>query len=191
MQEVSGVTGAAPIMHAVFEHLHARFGTTWYATPATIVEREVHPLTGKLVAAGRTDAVREKFQRDHLPPMESAADYDEAGRARLGPEYRTWIESGANSLAARASCAVEDGGLRLVSPLPGTTFLVDPDLPSSCRVPVQASGAASAVWESQSLTFRQSQGRTYAIATEGEHRLIVRDPATGRQAETWIRVKSL
>jgi hypothetical protein len=32
---------------------------------------------------------------------------------------------------------------------------------------------------------------TYAIAIDGEHRLTVRDPATGRQAETWIRVKSL
>jgi hypothetical protein len=29
------------------------------------------------------------------------------------------------------------------------------------------------------------------MITEGEHRLVVRDPATGRRAETWIRVKSL
>ncbi len=191
MQEVSGVTGAAPILHAVVQHLHARFGTTWYATPPTIVERDVHPLTGKLVAAARQDAVREKFVRNHLPPVESAADYDETGRARLGPEYRTWIESGANGLAARASCGAEDGGLRLVSPLPGTTFIVDPDLPSSCRLPVKAAGARGAVWESKSLSFRESDGQTYAIATQGEHRLIVRDPATGAQAETWIRVKSL
>jgi penicillin-binding protein 1C len=73
----------------------------------------------------------------------------------------------------------------------GTTFLVDPDLPSSRWAPVEASGSAHAVWESDSLTFRQSDGRTYAVLSEGVHRLVVRDPATGQRAETWIRVKSL
>jgi len=33
MHGVSGVTGAAPVMHAILTHLHERFGTSWYATP--------------------------------------------------------------------------------------------------------------------------------------------------------------
>ncbi len=50
MREVSGVTGAGPILHAVFDYLHAQKGTSWYRTPPEIVERNVHPLTGKLLA---------------------------------------------------------------------------------------------------------------------------------------------
>jgi penicillin-binding protein 1C len=191
MREVSGVTGSAPILHAVFEHLHARFGTTWFKTPEGVVERSVHALTGKQVASLHPEAVREKFLAGHVPLRESAEDYDEAGRVRLGPEYRGWSESAENMLVARASCAANDGAFELLSPRPGTTFLIDPDVPSTRRVAVQARGAGEAVWESQSLRFDTSSGRTFAVITEGEHRLLVRDPVTGKSAETWIRVKSL
>ena len=191
MREVSGVTGAAPIMHAVFERLHARFGTSWYARPPEIVEREVHPLTGKLLAQTRPDAVRERFFRDHLPLPESPDDYDATGRAKLGVEYLTWSESAENTLGARVSVAAVAPALRMVSPLPGTTYLVDPDLPSSARVPLQALGSAQLVWQSDSLEVGVRDGRSFALAREGEHRLTVRDAATGRSAETWIRVKSL
>ena len=191
MHEVSGVTGAAPIMHAVMDHLHTRFGTTWFPQPANIVERAVHPLTGKLVGAAHPGAVREKFLRNHLPPTESAADYDSAGRVVLGAEYREWADSAENLLAGRVICEDRSQTLRLVAPRPGTTFLIDPDLPSSRRVAVQASGVEAPVWESQSMRFEASAGRTFALLTEGEHRIVVRDPATGRRAETWIRVKSL
>jgi penicillin-binding protein 1C len=191
MHEVSGVTGAAPIMHAVFEHLQTRFGTTWFATPENVVERAVHPLTGKLVADARPDAVREKFLRGHLPAQESNDDYDETGRVRLGAEYREWSESAENSLAGRAVSPAEETALQLIAPRPGTTFLIDPDLPSSHRVLVQARGAGAPVWESASVSFAARGGETYAVVTEGQHRLVVRDPATGQRAETWIRVKSL
>ena len=191
MREVSGVTGAAPIMHAVFERLHSRFGTSWYAQPEGIVEREVHPLTGKLLAETRPDSVRERFLRDRLPPQESPEDYDAGGRAKLGVEYLTWSQSAENALAARVSVASAAPALRLVSPLPGTTFLVDPDLPSSRRVPLEAVGAARLAWVSDSLEVGERDGRAFALAKEGEHRLTVRDAATGRSAETWIRVKSL
>jgi penicillin-binding protein 1C len=190
MREVSGVTGAAPIMHAVMEHLHTLYGTSWYPTPENIVEREIQPLTGKLLAHSRADAVREKFLRDHLPPVESAEDYDAEGRVKLGPEYRAWLDSGENRLVERAVAAGETT-LRVEAPVAGTTFLVDPDLPSSRLVPVRASGAVHGVWESDSLTFRENEGRIDAVVTEGVHRLSVRDPATGQRAETWIRVKAL
>ena len=191
MKEVSGVTGAAPIMHAVFERLHARFGTSWYARPAEIVEREVHPLTGKLLAQTRPDAVLEQFQQGRLPPMESPDDYDATGRTKLGTEYLTWSQSAENALAFRVSVNPDVPALRLVSPLPGTTFLVDPDLPSSQRVPLEAVGAAQLAWVSDSLVVKEHEGRFFALATEGRHQLTVRDPATGRSAETWFRVKAL
>jgi penicillin-binding protein 1C len=191
MREVSGVTGAAPILHAVFDQLHTRFGTTWFATPENVIERLVDPLTGKLVAANRPNAVREKFLRMQLPLEESTEDYDATGRVRLGAEYRAWSESAENMLTARVSCASEEGTLQLDAPRPGTTFLIDPDLPSSRLVPVRARGAGAAVWESKTLRFNANRGETFAVITEGNHRLLVRNPVTGQSAETLIRVKSL
>lgn len=191
MRDVSGVTGAAPIMHTVMEHLHARFGTSWFPTPREIVEREVHPITGKLLTATRLDAVREKFIMGKLPPLENPADYDVGGRAVLGPEYADWSRSAENGMTARTAIESGETPLRLVAPLPGTTFLVDPDLPSSERVPLRASGPGEIKWECESLEVREADGRMFAIAKEGHHKLVARDPATGRTAETWIRVKML
>ncbi len=191
MLEVSGVTGAAPIMHAVFERLHARFGTSWYAQPAEIVECAVHPLTGKRLAQPRPDAVREKFFRDHLQPLESPEDYAEDGRVKLGVEYIAWSESAENTLAAQAMVEAGAAALRVVAPVAGTVFLVDPDLPSSRRVPLEAVGADGVRWESASLEVGVEGERAFAFAKQGEHRLTLRDAATGRSAETWIRVKSL
>lgn len=191
MRDVSGVTGAAPIMHAVMDHLHTRFGTSWYSTPQEIIEREVHPLTGNLLAVARTDAVREKFIDGKIPPLESPSDYDANGRAVLGPEYADWSRSAENGMTTRTAIEPGETPLRLVAPLPGTTFLVDPDLPSSGRVPLRASGPGEIRWECDSLEVREADGRIFAIAKEGDHKLVARDPATGRTTETWIRVKML
>ena len=171
--------------------MHARFGTTWFATPAQIVEREVQPLTGKLLASSRPEAVREKFIAGKLPPLETPADYDASGRAVLGPEYTEWSRSAENGMTARTAVEVKEAPLRLVSPLPGTTFLVDPDLPSSGRVLLRASGPEGIHWESNSLKILETDSRTYVVAQEGEHRITARDPVTGQTAETWIRVKML
>jgi penicillin-binding protein 1C len=191
MRDVSGVTGAAPILHDVFEHLHTKFGTTWFATPPGIVERRVHPLTGHLVTDARADGVTEKLFRDRLPPAESADDYDANGRVKLGAEYRAWSESNAAASAADATVADAVPELRLLTPLPGTTFLLDPDLPSSARVPLAAEGVGQVTWQSDSVECRVIDGKPMALVREGEHRLTVRDAATGRTVETWIRVKAL
>ncbi len=58
-------------------------------------------------------------------------------------------------------------------------------------MPLRASGPGEIQWTCDSLEVREADGRIFAIAKEGEHRLIARDPATGRTAETWIRVKAL
>jgi penicillin-binding protein 1C len=182
MRGVSGVSGAAPLMHAVMEHLHARFGTTWFSTPPGVIECEVHPLTGHRVPGG---GVRERFLAEHLPPVATPADYDAGGRAVLGPEYAAWLASAENSLGGRATPAPEH--LRIIAPMAGTTFVIDPDLPSSGRVRLVASGAGEVRWESASL---ECSGGV-AVAREGEHRIVAIDAATGRRAETWIRVKGL
>jgi penicillin-binding protein 1C len=186
MQNVSGVTGAAPVMHAVMEHLHTRSGTSWFTPPPGVVEYDVHALTGKRLNAPREGQRSEKFLVEHLPEVESEDDYDESGAAKLGAEYAEWLAQSGGTFPQRASVDAT-AALRIVSPVPGTTFVIDPDLPGSRRVRLQATGAPEVEWQSDSLECKNGE----ALLTEGEHRFVATDKATGTCAETWIKVKSL
>lgn len=188
MQEVSGVTGAGPILQDVFQYLHREFGTTWYARPAEIVERGIHPLTGKLTQ--RPDAIPEKFVRGSLPEAESPACYDDAGRIWLGPEYGEWFASAENTLRDVAAVRANEE-LRVIAPAPGTTFVIDPDLPSSAKIPLLARSAGTVVWESATLECGMEAERAFARAAEGRHQLRARDLSTGKTAETWVTVRAL
>jgi penicillin-binding protein 1C len=204
MREVSGVTGAGPILHSIFDYLHTNYGTSWYRTPAGIVERTIHPLTGKLLANKNADGlkpssvalpdasgVREKFLTDRLPPAESREDYDADGNVRLGSEYTDWFRSAENSIRDRAALAEAGDALQITSPLPGSVYVVDPDVPSTKKIPLLAHGGTEMEWRSESLSCASEAGRDFAVAADGEHRILVTDRASGRSAETWIRVRSL
>lgn len=192
MREVSGVSGAAPVLHDVFAQLHSESGTSWFAPPATITERLVDPLTGKLALASRAGLVKEKFLRDHLPELETPNDYDERGRVKLGAEYRAWLASTQSNLDGKVALApAVSGPLRVLSPLPGTTYFLDPDLPESDRLPLQGNTRAGVVWESATLRCTVASGEAFACLTAGQHAITLRDPVTGARAETWIVVKAL
>ncbi len=193
MQGVSGVTGAAPILHEVFEHLHHQYGTTWYPKPENVVECWVHPITGKRLErnglARTSAAVKERFLASAPPLEESPDDYDLGNRVRLGSEYRQWLASGDNYLAGQAVLADELGPLRILEPLPGTTFYLDPDLPEQGRrVPLRVEGPKDLRWHSDTLKVEQENDRQIALLTTGRHQLSVWDPRTGDQAVTWIEV---
>ena len=191
MREVSGVTGAGPILHAVFDYLHANYGTSWYRTPEQIVERTIDPLTGKLLADGDVRGVREKFLADRLPEAESPNDYDATGRIRLSAEFGEWFRSAENGLRDRAVLANDGEQLLIASPLDGSVYVVDPDIPSSRRIPLIAEGSARVRWDSDSLVCRSDGGADFAEAVEGEHLLVAIDAATGRRAEIRIRIRFL
>ncbi|MFM7374738.1 MAG: penicillin-binding transpeptidase domain-containing protein, partial [Chthoniobacterales bacterium] len=61
MQRITGVTGAAPAMHRIMDHLRQTHGTTWFAKPAGIRNGWINPLTGHKVAAEKSGSVREIF----------------------------------------------------------------------------------------------------------------------------------
>jgi penicillin-binding protein 1C len=198
MKHISGVTGAAPLLHEVVEHMHQQYGTSWYSVPTNLVECWVHPVTGKRLDPAATqcssDAVREKFLASNLPPVESPEDYDTTRShrqpvVRLGKEYRDWLASGDNWLGDRAVLAARPGALRIIFPPPGTIFYLDPDLPDQGqRVGLRAEGSENLEWQSDSLQVAREGGRQVALLTEGRHRITVRDSLTGAQAQTWFEV---
>lgn len=205
MAGVSGVSGAGPLLHAVFEHLHATRGPlTWFAPPAGIVECSVHPLTGKrLVDAATPGAVREKFLAERLPaPEDPEVDYDAAGRVRLPAEYAGWLAGGEGRALARKSVAAARSDLKsgkgfaIVSPLPGSLYGLDPDLPAaSRRLALRTRGCAARAprWECATLALEPDAAGAGTAATlrEGRHVLRAQDPETGEWRETWITVRPL
>ena len=182
MNDVSGVSGAGPVLHDIFEHLRSRHGTTWFPRPPGIVEQWVHPLTGHILPEAQ--GVLEKFYAPQLPPAASAEDYDSAGLVLLPPEYAPWAASAENHLRERVSVR-SDGSVHIVSPAPGSTFIIDPDIPTTAQIPLLATSAVE--WESATLSIQKN----IATAQEGEHQLTARDPQSGKTATTWIRVRGL
>ena len=204
MLDVSGVTGAGPLLHEVFERLHIQYGTTWYAQPAGIVERAVHRVTGHLLDdahARGPDCVQERFLAERLPPPEQASDYDEQGRVRLPSEYTGWLDSGDNWLAGQAVAvtrnqtgapALSDTPFAVVAPMPGTIYVLDPDLPpSSHLLDLRVKGCDAPRWECPTLRCQTRDGQPTAVLQEGRHTLRVLDPGTNQWRETWIVVRTL
>jgi penicillin-binding protein 1C len=198
MKHISGVTGAAPLLHDLVEHLHQQYGTTWYSIPTNVVECWVHPVTGRRLSQPATrqsqDAIREKFLASNLPPLKSPSDYETTGinrqpAVRLGKEYREWLASGDNWLGDRAALTSVRDSLRILFPVTGTILYLDPDLPQQGRrIRLRADGPDDLQWHSDSLQITQEGNRQIALLTQGRHQLTVRDPLTGTKANTWLDV---
>ena len=200
MQHVSGVTGAGPVLHDLFTHLHQHYGTTWYSPPTNVIECWIHPLTGKRLkvppAAPTASALPEKFLAQNLPPFESPEDYaDDADNSptpavRFGGEYREWFATSDNWLGGSAVLTAATNSLRILFPPPGTTLILDPDLPGQGRrMTLEVSGPDRLEWHSATLQLLHEDRREIALLTEGRHQISVRDPASGISAQTWIEVR--
>jgi penicillin-binding protein 1C len=196
MQNVSGVTGAAPILADLFETVRDRFGpTTWFATPPTLQSVRIDPRTGKRLTAQSPPARlshSEWLTPDQFPPAASAGDYDAQGRALLPPEFAKWIASRDNWLADLIIPAGSpDPQIRIVQPLPGSIYHLDPDLPGQGRqLPLRSSRDPDTTlsWTSPTLTITQSGAQWTAQLTPGEHLLRLHTATETVSAESRITV---
>jgi len=198
MQNVSGVTGAAPILHELFEDLHQHYGTTWYLPPTNVVECWINPITGKRLKEPKflwtSGAIKEKFVAQHLPSFENPDDYvplSTTNRAvRLGGEYRDWFTTGDNWLGDQAVISAKPDSLQILFPLPGTTLFLDADLPQQGRrMYLRVAGPNHIEWQSDSLSLAREGNREIALLTEGHHQITARDPVSGAEANTWVNVR--
>jgi penicillin-binding protein 1C len=81
--------------------------------------------------------------------------------------------------------------LRIISPLAGTTFLLDPDVPSSRRILLAGAGGEKLVWRSESLQVMTEEGVQFATGSDGEHRITLLDAESGRTADVQISIRSM
>jgi penicillin-binding protein 1C len=190
MRGITGVTGAAPIMHDVLVHLHEQRGTSAFVRPEGIRDETVHTLTGRRVTAGQAGAITEKCLWE--PEDARPTDFDEEGRVVLSSEYAPWLASPQNSLGSLATSTNTSSDLWIVSPQPGTIYFLDPDLPADGQwIPLRAMATGDVTWSCASLTCDTNGPRRRAQLREGRHVISARDPATGLRAETWIEVRAL
>jgi penicillin-binding protein 1C len=198
MRHVSGVSGAAPILHELFEHLHQLHTTTWYSQPPGVIECWIDPITGKRLRDSESpaaNALKEKFAARNLPPWEDSTDYQTLSGikrvVRLGREYRDWFVSSDNWIGEGAVLAETADSLRIVFPPPGTTLYLDADLRGAGRrLHLRASGPEHLEWHSDSLILAHEGNREIAQLSEGHHAITVRDPVSGAEARTWIEVRA-
>ncbi|HEX7654577.1 MAG TPA: penicillin-binding protein 1C [Verrucomicrobiae bacterium] len=200
MEHVSGVSGAAPVLHEVFDYLHERFGTSWYVPPTNVVTCWIDPITGKRLADGRAGdglpghpAIAEKFLANQLPPLAAPADYQTQGNGQravcLGAEYRAWLATGDNWLGTHAVVAGGNEPLKILFPPPGTIVFLDADLPDDGRrLGLQVAGPSGLQWHSPTLVLSSESRGEVAWLTAGRHEISVRDPSTGARADTWVNV---
>ena len=186
MQNVSGVTGAAPVMHAVMEHLHERFGTSEFERPDGLTRAQVNQISGRRAGEG----VAEWFVAEQLPPMESRNDFNADGHVKLGVDYAEWFASADNTLRNRAALDVSAiAEVRVLAPLAGTVYYLDPDLPHSSRQVRLRVNAVAACWSSDTLECVARDGDVFVRLQLGRHRLTVE--VDGQRLETWIEVEGL
>jgi penicillin-binding protein 1C len=202
MQDVSGVTGAAPLWRDIMLWLaEHRAAPTWLAPSDRLVEAEIDPVLGCPPAAAHAAQrpLRSEWFLDGTVPTPAAADrYDAAGRVRLARDYAGWLAGpynwlGPTAIAADVPLADRTGGLRILSPLPGTTVLLDPDLPGrGALLKLRANRPATTLrWTSPTLPVETTAGRTHARLREGRHEFLATDPTTGQTQQTWINVRGL
>jgi penicillin-binding protein 1C len=195
MQNVSGVTGAAPIFRDVLLELQSRFGTSWYAQPDTIVSVRIDPRTGRRITP-QSPAVRmsrdELFIKGSEPPAADASDYDgKSGRAILPPEFSGWVQSRDNWMGDLVTCAGAGPAmksLRIVSPVAGTVIRLDPDIANNgSHLVLEAEPGEDVTWKSATLEVRSDAGRAIALLKPGRHEIIAM--FGGSTARTFVIVE--
>lgn len=195
MQEVSGVTGAAPIWRDILLHLHASSPATWYEEPKALVRARIDPRTGRQLTAQSPPSRlsrEELFIQGALPPAATRGDYDERGRALLPPEFAKWVSSSDNWLGDLVVCSEKDGTSRpwhISHPIPGTVIQLDADLPGGGRrLLLETEPPMSVEWRSESLLVKRDGGQAYVLLRAGRHELIAHDPSSGEMKRTHVIV---
>lgn len=214
MPRISGVVGAGPIFHDIFEHLYSATNQnpTWYPRPDHIVTARIDPLNGKrlpepglgpqLHQAQHTRS--EVFRAQNLPRPISAEDYDFQDRTLLPTRYATWFAKNNHTLQNRAAIRIptipasspkKDTPFQILSPLAGTTVYLDKDLPNGGRVfklKTSSQAATGIIWSSPTLRIDSKETSSpIAILEPGTHQLIATDPSSAYRASVTLTVESL
>jgi penicillin-binding protein 1C len=141
-QGIMAMRGATPLVRAAYGVLAARFGPpTRPERPTGIVEAEVCPLSGMLPGPRCERRKGELFLAGNVPRRPCTWHVEACGRAavRYPAEVESWAR--AKHLLQEPGCAGEGSSLassstpRILYPLDGAQFALDPFRPARLQVP--------------------------------------------------------
>src|SRR5436190_8882233 len=178
MEEVAAITGAAPVWRAIVDYL-LQHGDTSVPEPvenARLHRRKVCALTGMLPSRESPRIVNEWFLAG-TEPVQNADQYwrvvDGRRRLVLPPEYALWCRSGQNGLGAEVDTSAL---LRIISPHPNATFLIDLHLPrpqQALQLVASADPAEKLAWRVDGKTVELSRNGYFWSLIEGQHTVEV------------------
>lgn len=151
MQNVSGVTGAGPLLHKAVMATARRFAPGTF-DPVETHHPETHricSLSGKLATA-YCPAVDEVFFTSGVPAAQ--CDWHGPDGVSLPPEYGEWVTQQASLLqmsdAGHPVTVARTDRFRIVSPLDGDEYQIPPGMPSGrfATIPLRAEGADVVRW---------------------------------------------
>jgi penicillin-binding protein 1C len=106
MMNVSGITGAAPILREIIQRLYAGGDPGWFERPGEIVQARICSLSGALAGAGCAAPCVEKFKKGTEPT--SACEWHMSGDCAISGETE----------------------LRIAHPNSWDVILIDPEIPA-------------------------------------------------------------
>ena len=208
LRNSSGVTGAAPIFHAVMLAAQARAagsGGDIVARPPDAVRREICGLSGQLAHAWCPTKHHEWLDGAAAPLPCSWHHFGDEGLLTIyPPQYRAWAErhdpasraaapARSEMRAARAGAAPGAASLTIASPADGATYLIDPTLRREFQTLALRAVAERPVrvrWTigGREIATASSQNAVEWTLTPGRHTIAARDDH-GRGAEVTIVVR--
>jgi len=178
MDEIASIAGPAPVWRSIVDYLlqHGDSSVPRPVETPRLKRKEICALTGMLPGSVSPSVINEWF----LPgtePIEKANRYWKVvnGQMRfvLPPEYALWCRSGQNRLGAKVD---DTAPLRIVSPHPDATFVIDPQLlrpQQAVQLIASADPAEKLIWRVDGEAVEPSRNGYFWSLIEGQHTVEV------------------
>ena len=195
MAGISGVSGAGPIFHRTMLALHEEKEASFPKQPASLTSISVDERTGHHFPIPPESSTpwhkKELCPREYLPLPVSSQDYDPQNRALLSWQFAEWFQSAdnvkAHAFALTDSKPVTRQSLQFLTPLPGATYYLDPELPGTTNQLQLTSNLPDVTWSSKTLTIKNDK----ATLIPGTHQIHLSHSKSKQNITCKIRVEEL
>ena len=195
MAGISGVSGAGPIFHRTMLALHEEKEASFPKQPASLASISVDERTGHHFPIPPESSTpwhkKELCPREYLPLPVSSQDYDPQNRALLSRQFAEWFQSADNvkshAFALTDSKPVTRQSLQFLTPLPGATYYLDPELPGTTNQLQLTSNLPDVTWSSETLTIKNDK----ATLIPGTHQIHLSHSKSKQNITCKIRVEEL